>query len=173
MSSEAISLSTLGSEIRSRREHLGLTQSLLAKLTGLSRATINTLENGAIEDLGLAKVLRLLDVLGLTLHAQQRHSQGSQLQQGSPGLRALRAVAKSASTSYRTDLPPDVLAAAIRTGKIPSEYRAHFATLLDEIPVPLLIRAVEASFTSDVPKSSWRHIEKWASEFKSPRDIWH
>ena len=45
-------LNSLGTIIRERREALGLTQSRLAQLSGLSRQTLVGLEAGALSDLG-------------------------------------------------------------------------------------------------------------------------
>ena len=58
-------LSSLGATIRERREDLGLTQSRLAQLSGLSRQTLVGLEAGALRDLGFNRVGHLLSVLGL------------------------------------------------------------------------------------------------------------
>lgn len=161
-------LAGAGTAIRSRRESLGLTQDRLATLADLSRVTINELENGLTRDLGIGKVLRLLDVLGLSLGITPRRSAGDKSARN-----GLRIAATSASVSYRQALPIATLAEAVRSGKIPAQYRAHFATLLDEAPIPVVVRAVEESFVSSVPKSTWRHIAKWASEFKSTRNVWH
>ena len=50
-SGQAVNLSNLGTIIRVRREALGLTQSRLAQLSGLSRQTLVGLEAGALSDL--------------------------------------------------------------------------------------------------------------------------
>jgi len=55
----------LGSTVRTRRSDMGLTQTTLAKLSGLSRATVNQVENGTINDLSLTRASKLLGVLGL------------------------------------------------------------------------------------------------------------
>lgn len=55
MCNEAMNLQEIGLKILERREHLGLTQDRLAKLCGLSRSTINHLENGSLNDLGFQK----------------------------------------------------------------------------------------------------------------------
>ena len=60
-------LSNLGTIIRERREALGLTQSRLAQLSGLSRQTLVGLEAGALSDLGFNRVAQVLAVLGLDL----------------------------------------------------------------------------------------------------------
>ena len=161
-------LATLGAAVRTRRESLGLTQERLATLADLSRVTINELENGLITDLGMSKVMRLTDILGFSLGMRPKRSVADK-----PARRGLMIAARTASVSYRHELPPIALAEAVRSGKIPQEYRAHFATLLDESPIPIMVRAVEESFATDVPRSAWRHIAKWAREFKSTRNVWH
>lgn len=50
----------IGQLVQTRREALGLSQARLALLAGLSRATINPLENGSLVDLGAAKLLALI-----------------------------------------------------------------------------------------------------------------
>jgi transcriptional regulator with XRE-family HTH domain len=53
--------------IRERREALGLSQSRLARFSGLSRQTLAGLEAGALNELAFNRVDRLLSVLGLDL----------------------------------------------------------------------------------------------------------
>ena len=147
--------------VRQRREHLGLTQAKLAALAGLSRSTINEIETGQIEDLGIAKVMRLLALLGLELGiGPTADDTGTKRRKAS----ALTIAARTASTSYRTALPPRTLARALRTGELPPEFRPHIATLLEEAPAPLIVRAVEESFEAEVPRSAWRHLSRWAGE---------
>jgi transcriptional regulator with XRE-family HTH domain len=59
-----MNLVSIGALVKHRRQALGLSQARLARLGGLSRATINQLETGSIEDLGGAKLFALLDLLG-------------------------------------------------------------------------------------------------------------
>lgn len=156
--------------VRQRREHLGLTQARLAALAGLSRSTINEIENGQIEDLGIAKIMRLLALLGLELGVGPA---SANIREGRKTASALTIAARSASTSYRTTLPPRALARALRTGELPSEFRPHIATLLEEAPASLIVRAMEESFGANVPRSAWRHLSQWADELKSPNRSWH
>ena len=166
---EAVSnLAAIGIAIRTRRELLGLTQHRLAALAELSRVTVNELENGLLRDLGIGKIFRLLDILGYSFSLTLKQSSANK-----PLRNGLDLAARTASVSYRNNLPAKALAEAVRSGKIPPEFRAHFATLLDEAPIPVVVRAVEESFRSAVPKSTWRHIAKWANEFKSTRNVWH
>ena len=168
MDAKAADLGSLSAAIRDRREVLGLTQDRLAALASLSRATVNDLENGAVNDLGINKVLRLLKVLGVAFKLEPTTSKTSPLKSN-----ALKIAAKTASVSYKMELPAEELGLALRTGIVPEEFKAHIATLLDEASIPLVVRAVEGAFKSRVPKSAWRNIAKWATEYKSARDVWH
>lgn len=60
-------LTELGRQVAYTRRQRGLSQSELAEAVGLSRQTISSLERGDISDLGVRKVLRLLEALDLTL----------------------------------------------------------------------------------------------------------
>lgn len=155
----------LGSLIRSRRESLGLSQLHLAKLSGLSRTTINCLENGALVDLGFSKVIALMEIVGLRLEANQV---------GNTHKKALVMASRTASVSYREKLTSKELSAALATGSIPTNRIAHMATLLDEAPVSVLVSAIEevALETSVPPKKIWGHMHKWAKDFDSPRRVW-
>jgi transcriptional regulator with XRE-family HTH domain len=60
-------LKRIGSQVREARKGLGLTQADLASELGISRTTLSLLENGMIQELGIRKVIRILDRLGLEL----------------------------------------------------------------------------------------------------------
>lgn len=64
-------LSSIGSHIVTKRKAAGLSQSELAKKAGVSRATLDALENGRCGELGYSKITRLLTVLGLELKVQE------------------------------------------------------------------------------------------------------
>jgi transcriptional regulator with XRE-family HTH domain len=70
-----LDLRSLGSRIAERRKALKLTQAALANRAGLSRATLDALENGRAGDLGFSKVTRLIVALGLELKLQAGSSQ--------------------------------------------------------------------------------------------------
>ncbi|HOF89398.1 MAG TPA: helix-turn-helix transcriptional regulator [Armatimonadota bacterium] len=57
----------IGRQIRQARKDRRLTQAALAAALGISRATISQLERGTVQDIGIRKVMRLLDYLGLAL----------------------------------------------------------------------------------------------------------
>jgi transcriptional regulator with XRE-family HTH domain len=61
------SLADFGSQIAHARKEKSLTQVQLARLAGLSRATVDALENARTTDTGASRLIRILGVLGLEL----------------------------------------------------------------------------------------------------------
>lgn len=159
-----MNLADIGLLVHQRRTALGLSQARLAALAGLSRVTINQLENGALVDLGATKLIALLDLVGINLDAGTRKRQQH----------ALQSVSQTASVSYKTVLDPDILAAALVDGELPARITAHVATLLDEAPLSLIVAAVEeVAAQSDLsPKLLWKHLIAWAHALHSPREVW-
>jgi transcriptional regulator with XRE-family HTH domain len=66
-------LAYLGEQIAQRRKVLKLSQAALARQAGISRATLDALENGRARELGFSKITRLLAALGLELTLQPAH----------------------------------------------------------------------------------------------------
>jgi transcriptional regulator with XRE-family HTH domain len=62
-----VDLISLGGQIAERRKTLKLSQTALAGKAGVSRATLDALENGRAGELGFSKIARLLAALGLEL----------------------------------------------------------------------------------------------------------
>ena len=62
-----MSLGQLGKSISDARREQGLRQVDLATRAGLSRATIDALENGRAADIGVSKLSRILGILGVEL----------------------------------------------------------------------------------------------------------
>ena len=159
-----MNLADMGQLVQARREVLGLSQARLARLSGLSRATINQLENGTLVDLGTHRLLGLLHVLGMDLTAQTR----------TPSTQALALLSQTASVSYKTSLMPDALAQALVSGDLPDALLPQVATLLDEAPLPLIVSGLEevAERTHTPPKTLWKHLTAWAQALQSPRAAW-
>lgn len=65
-----IMLLEIGKEIRAARKQRGLSQEELAKKLGMSRATISQIESGAVQEIGVRRLMRLLDSLGLELRVR-------------------------------------------------------------------------------------------------------
>jgi len=159
-----MNLSAIGQLVHARRSALGLSQARLAMMSGLSRATINQLEGGTLVDLGVAKLIALLDVMGIQLDAGIFNGRQN----------ALQSVSRSASVSYKTLLDPADFASALVVGVLPPQLTPHIATLLDEAPMGLIVAAVEevAANTSTSPKLLWKHVFHWARDLQSPRGVW-
>ena len=133
-------------------------------MSGLSRATINQLEGGTLVDLGVAKLITLLDLVGVHLDVTAFQGRTS----------ALQSVSRSASVSYKNILNPAEFATALVDGVLPLQLTPHIATLLDEAPMALIVAAVEevAANTSTSPKLLWKHLFHWARDLQSPRGVW-
>ena len=161
---QSMNLADIGQLVHARREGLGLSQARLARLAGLSRATINQLENGNLVDLGAAKLMMLLDLLGMDLDARPR----------APRPKALALLSQTASVSYKHALPPGALADALVAGTLPPALVPQVATLLDEAPLPLIVAGVAevAQRTHTPPKLLWKHLATWAQALQSPRAAW-
>ena len=162
----------LGSSVRTRRSDMGLTQTTLAKLSGLSRATVNQVENGTINDLSLTRASKLLEVLGLFItvaaprprHLKTRDAKSS----------ALDLAARTAGVSYRVAMSADQLRDALFRGAVPPEFTPHVHTLLEEAPVSLLAAVVEELHEElGLDRTQvWKRMRTLAHQFKSSRELW-
>jgi transcriptional regulator with XRE-family HTH domain len=63
----SMTLAELGAEVARVRREIRLSQTDLARAAGVSRQSVSLLERGAITDLGVQKVMRVLDALDLEL----------------------------------------------------------------------------------------------------------
>src|SRR3990172_9302042 len=120
----------LGQEIRRVLQSLGLTQAALARAVGLSRETLNLLESGLVRDLGIRKVLAVLDYLELAITLQPI---------GRPRRPDyVRMACTAANVSFKTALTENELIHALVTGKVPAKRSVHLRALLDEAPEALV-----------------------------------
>lgn len=153
----------LGAEIRSARLAQGLTQARLAAEVGLSRETLNLLENGLVKELGIRKVLAVLDKLGLELSVER----------GKRPRRPdyVRMACTTANVSFRSALTEDELIHALATGKVPAKRSAHIRALLDEAPPALLngLAAEAARWTK--PGKLERNLHRLAQEAGATRGL--
>jgi transcriptional regulator with XRE-family HTH domain len=69
-----LDLASLGALVAERRKSLKLSQAELSRKAGISRATLDALENGRAGELGFSKVSRILVAIGLELTAQPASS---------------------------------------------------------------------------------------------------
>ena len=68
-------LVSIAGQIAGRRKSLKISQAELAKKAGISRATLDALENGRTGELGFSKLVKLLAALGLELKLQESGAQ--------------------------------------------------------------------------------------------------
>ena len=160
----------MGSAVKARRTDMGLTQATLARLSGLSRATVNQLENHTLKDLSIGRATKLLGALGLSLTASSARARQPMGSKSS----ALAIAARTASVSYRVVLPPRALRRCIETGKLPAGFEPHLNALLEEAPVSLLARLVEEVHAESGIEHAllWQHLRDMARGLQSQRDIW-
>ena len=65
-----VALAEIGDQIALARKLRDLTQVQLAEKAGVSRATIDLLENGRASEIGYSRLARILAAVGLELHLQ-------------------------------------------------------------------------------------------------------
>lgn len=154
-------LAEIGALVRSRREELGLSQERLAHFSGLSRVTINQLERGALKDLGVAKLIGLTSLLGIALLAAPKPKRSN----------GLYMAAVTSGVSHRKMIDEKHLSGALGSGVVPAGFRSQIASLINEAPLEILVKAVEESARREhvAPKKIWGHIYLWARELQSPR----
>ncbi|HYS75040.1 MAG TPA: helix-turn-helix domain-containing protein [Burkholderiales bacterium] len=123
-------LQEIGSAIRAARTAHGMTQAGLAESSGLSRTTLNQLENGVFPDIGVKKVQNVLDRLGLDLSVVPAPKKR--------GPDFVRMACTSANVRYRETLTEDELVRALLSGKLARSRRPHLRSLLEEAPQTVL-----------------------------------
>jgi len=158
-----VNLAEIGGQVQVKRIQAGLLQNQLAKLSGLSRVTINQLENGKLNDLGYAKLKVILDLVGL--HINTRHVSSSSS--------ALVIAARNISTSYKEIVTATDLTDMLRSGEAPERFHAHLMALLDETPLPIVVRAIAEAATPEAPTQKiMKHLNRWAGDWKTCRKVW-
>lgn len=160
----------LSNAVRTRRSEIGLSQATLAKLAGLSRATVNQIETGTFKDLSLHRAARLLDTLGLSLTVSPAHPKRGTASSTSP----LDIAARSASVSYRRVMRGAQLKAILLTGDLPTRLEPQLNALLEEASVRMLASIVEQIHAEEaVPRAElWARLRELARQLGCVRDLW-
>ena len=158
-------LHELGDTIRRTRVASGISQAQLARMAGVSRATLNYVEQGR-SAIGADALLRILPPLGLSIVTAEMPSSDSK--------QAIELLAASASVSYRVPITPNDVERAVVTGAIEERWLPHIATIVDEASDPMLLRAVrEISLQTSVPATQiWRNMKNLAHAVASPHPRW-
>ena len=122
-------LQELGYTIRRARLARRRTQADVARAAGISRTTMNQLENGLFPDIGVRRAQAILDQLGLGLYVRPVHRRRADY------VLMARTVANG---SFRAKLSEAELVRVLLTGRIAPSHRPHLRALLAEAPVTVL-----------------------------------
>jgi transcriptional regulator with XRE-family HTH domain len=147
----------LGKVVRSARNARGLTQAQLAADVGLSRNTLNRLENGLFPDLGVRKAEAILEKLGMELTVKPAKKKPQ-----APDFVGMACI--SAGVSFKKQLTPDELVHALLSGKPTHGKEAHFIVLLEEAPATLLKGLVEQVGAWVKPGKVEKNLTKMAAQ---------
>jgi len=60
----------IGKQIQQARKSRKVSQAEVAKALGMSRTTIGQIENGTVQEIGVRKLIRVLEFLGLELRVR-------------------------------------------------------------------------------------------------------
>lgn len=168
-------LHEIGSAVRVRRTEMGLTQDLLARISGLSRSTVIAVEKQSIGNLSIAKAVALLESIGLSMNVTVNSSEASPLRRSAPPSRsALERAAATASVSYGHAMTAKQLEMALLTGEAPQRIKPHLQVMLDEAPVSLLAKVVdEIHAEKAVSKAQvWNQMRTLAHGLQCYRLLW-
>ncbi len=119
-----------GAAVRDARTARGLTQSRLAEMAGLSRVTVNQIENGAASDIGVKKMTKLMALVGLSLAAAPKPARLAR--------DFLTMACTSANVSFKNRMGPDDLATVLLSGRVPADFKPHLRVVLEELPRSVL-----------------------------------
>ena len=122
-------LQELGHTIRKARLARRRTQANVAQAAGVSRTTLNLLENGLFPDIGVRKAQAILDQLGLELHVRAVYRRRPNY---------VLMARNVANHSYRAKLSEAELVRVLLTGKVAPRHRPHLRSLLAEAPISVL-----------------------------------
>ncbi len=141
----------LGRAVRRGRIARGWTQARLAEAAGLSRNTLNRLENGLFPDLGVKKAEAILEKLEMELVVEPISAKAKQ-----PDFIGMACT--NASVSFKQTLTPDELVHALLSGKPTPGKEAHFIALIEEAPASLLSGLIQ-------------QVGKWAKPGKVEKNL--
>ena len=155
----------IGRKVKEKRESIKLTQAQLASLSKVSRMTINALENEHLKEIGITKLLSIIELLDMTLDLKDDHSPKDTLIQ----------LTQSANVSYKHMLTPTIFKNALMAARMPKKYIGNMMYFFDEAPEGMVNKTIHAIAALEKVKPSIikNNAKKIAQEIKSPRSMWH
>lgn len=158
-----MSFQGISREVLQRRLAMGLTQAELATRAGLSRATVNAIENDTVPDIGVRKLANMLSELNAGLVVAPLGRKG--------GPDFLKMAAISSSVSFRDKLSANQIARIFISGRVPRAKRPHIRALLEEAPKSVL-RGVYEQLVLAIPAERLaRNFERLGQELDAAREV--
>lgn len=161
-------MNEIGLLIKRNRLASGLTQSEMAKLANISRATLISLEKGQLKELGATKLFNMTHLLGIELSLQTKTEKLS-------NMRYIKNATNSANVSYKNSISNKLLKEALVKAEIPKGFEGNLLYIIDELPPKIMlgvIRAV-ASQSHKKPREIWLNTLQLAHQMQSPASLWH
>lgn len=157
---QAMYIQQLGERLRKARKDVGLTQEALAHKAGVSRVTVNQLENGLVPELGCQRLIALLSAVGMELAVVPKTGRERDY---------LKLACASANVGYKTAMTPEELARALLSGKAPASRRPHLRAIFDEAPEPVFEGLLAQVEPWTKPGRVRRNVEALATRLASRR----
>jgi len=148
----------VGAVIRAYRKAAGLSQQELADFVGISRATLSYLESDRDIEVGAAKLLSLLDLLGIPIALPAGVDRKHDEHTVDHALRGIGTKAKAKTTRRALD-------EALATGRVPAGGDGPVRVALDRLgptECTALVRCVVAS-SGQPAKAVWRNLRTVAT----------
>lgn len=158
---------TWGQKVKSRRRALGLTQQRLANLAEVSRRKVRRIEASTVRDFDAQLSDKILHILGLNVDKLALVAP--------PPKNGLRMAARFCSINYTNKIDENQLRNALARGKVYGRIESSLHSFLDEVPVHLVVLAIEetASLESVHPARIWINLDKLAGQLHRNRaSLW-
>lgn len=164
---QTMSINEIGTLIKKYRTASGLSQSELALLGCISRATLIALEKGQIKELGASKLFALTNLLGIHFNYPQFDSTPDDVQN-------LQKALASANVSYKKMMTAEMLEQILLKGKISKGLEGNMLYVIDELPPAIMLGVIRsvASKAHKKPREVWLQTAALAKQIQSPASLW-
>jgi transcriptional regulator with XRE-family HTH domain len=163
-----LTVAAVGAVIRAYRKASGLSQKDLAKLGGVSRATLNYLESGREDmEIGASRLFALLAVLGVPLAIPTEVDRGADDASLEATIRRIGAGRRRPSVS--------LIMEALAAGRVPEDSATVLAAYFAAVDTGEAVLAVRSAAvrSGHPPKDIWRNARTLAKALGVDRPEWH